>query len=129
MNRVLELALKFIKFCFVGASGVVVDFSVTYLLKDRAGWNKYVANSLGFLCAASSNWILNRLWTFQDTNPEVLVQYSKFVAISLIGLGLNNLVVFLLHSRMSWGFYTAKIGAVLAVTLWNFTANYLYTFR
>lgn len=42
---------QFIKFCVVGGSGVFVDFGVTYLCKEFLRLNKYVANSLGFLCA------------------------------------------------------------------------------
>ena len=42
---------QFIKFCVVGGSGVFVDFGVTYLCKEWLRLNKYLANSLGFLCA------------------------------------------------------------------------------
>ena len=123
-----ELGLKFVKFSAVGLSGVGVDFSVTWLVKEKAGWNKYLANSLGFLCAASTNYLLNRVWTFQDSNPEVMIQYTKFVGIAVLGLLLNNLVVYFLHDRRGWGFYTSKIAAILLVTVWNFSANYLWTF-
>ena len=61
---------QFFKFCVVGGSGVFVDFGVTYLCKERLKLNKYVANSLGFLCASTSNYILNRIWTFQNENPD-----------------------------------------------------------
>ena len=59
---------QFFKFCVVGGSGVFVDFGVTYLCKEWLKLNKYVANSLGFLCASTSNYILNRIWTFQNEN-------------------------------------------------------------
>ena len=48
---------QFFKFCVVGGSGVFVDFGVTYLCKEWLKLNKYVANSLGFLCASTSNYI------------------------------------------------------------------------
>ena len=38
---------EFIKFCVVGGSGVGVDFGITYLLKEKARINKYIANSAG----------------------------------------------------------------------------------
>lgn len=60
---------QFFKFCVVGGSGVFVDFGVTYLCKEWLKLNKYVANSLGFLCASTSNYILNRIWTFQNEIP------------------------------------------------------------
>ncbi|OQC33736.1 MAG: GtrA-like protein [Bacteroidetes bacterium ADurb.Bin057] len=49
--------LKFIKFCVVGASGMVVDFGVTWILKEKLKVNKYIANSTGFILAATSNYV------------------------------------------------------------------------
>ena len=54
--------LQFIKFCVVGGTGVVVDFGITFLFKEKLKLNKYIANSLGFMAAASTNYLLNRWW-------------------------------------------------------------------
>jgi len=122
------LLLKFVKFSLVGFSGVFVDFGITYIFKEKFSVNKYISNSLGFICAATSNYFLNRIWTFQSHDPAILLQYSKFFTISLIGLMLNNLVVFFIHQKGRINFYVSKIFAIALVTLWNFFANYLYTF-
>lgn len=58
--------LQFIKFCVVGGTGVVVDFGITFLFKEKLKLNKYIANSLGFMAAASTNYLLNRWWTFRS---------------------------------------------------------------
>ena len=50
-----ELIAKFIKFSVVGFSGLLIDFGTTWLLKERAGVQKYVANGIGFIIAASTN--------------------------------------------------------------------------
>jgi putative flippase GtrA len=121
--------LKFIKFCVVGFSGMILDFGLTWLLKERLRINKYVANSTGFIFAATSNYILNRLWTFQSENKQVTNEYLSFMLISLAGLALNNFVIFLLHDKLKLNFYIAKVGAVGVVTLWNFGMNYFFTFR
>lgn len=122
------LILKFLKFCAVGFSGMAVDFSATWLCKEKFGWNKYLSNSIGFILAATNNYIWNRLWTFQSTNTNIPVEYGKFFLISLIGLGINNLVVYLLHGKLKLNFYLAKIFAIGVVTAWNFVMNYLFTF-
>ncbi len=122
------LILKFLKFCVVGFSGMVVDFGVTWLCKEKFGWNKYVSNSLGFILAATNNYLWNRLWTFQSTNTNIPVEYGKFFLISIIGLVINNLVVYFLHGKMKLNFYLAKIFAIGVVTIWNFTMNYFFTF-
>lgn len=122
------LIVKFLKFCLVGFSGMVVDFGTTWLCKEKFEWNKYLSNTLGFVLAATNNYIWNRLWTFQSTSTEIPVEYGKFFLISAIGLGINNLVVYLLHGKLKLNFYLAKIIAVAVVTIWNFAMNYLFTF-
>jgi putative flippase GtrA len=127
--RVELLLLKFLKFCVVGASGMAVDFGTTWLLKEKIRINRYVANSCGFILAATSNYLLNRYWTFQSENGQIVTEYLTFVLISLVGLGINNLVVYLLSEKYRMNFYIAKLFAICVVTLWNFSMNYLITFR
>ena len=120
---------RFLKFCIVGGSGVVVDFGITYLAKEFLKLNKYVANSLGFICAATSNYILNRTWTFGSSDPDIAMQYLQFFGFSLVGLAINNLVIYLLHGRVKWNFYIVKLIATCVVTFWNFSMNYIFTFQ
>lgn len=120
--------LKFIKFCLVGGSGVFVDFGITYLCKEKVRINKYLASSIGFICAATSNYILNRIWTFSSNNPDVAHQYFRFIGFAFIGLLINNAVIYLLNGKLNWNFYFTKLIATGVVTIWNFTMNYLFTF-
>lgn len=119
---------KFFKFGVVGVTGTALDFSITFLGKEIFKWNKYVANSLGFLIASSSNFLLNRIWTFGSEDPNLMQQYMKFMMISLVGLALNNLFLYIFNDRMKYPFYPSKAAAVLIVMLWNFFGNYIYTF-
>ena len=122
------LVRKFIKFALVGFTGVFVDFGFTYLFKEKAKVQKYLANAFGFMIAASTNYVLNRVWTFQSENPQVLVEYSEFILISIIGLGLNTLILWMIVSRLRWNFYFSKLFAIGFVTIWNFLANAFITF-
>ena len=119
----LTILLRFIRFGIVGASGMVVDFGVTWLCKEKLRWNKYISNSLGFIFAATNNYIWNRLWTFQSTSDAVAREYTLFFIIALIGLGLNNGIIYLLHERLHLNFYLSKLIAIGCVTIWNFVMN------
>ena len=120
--------LKFRKFSAVGASGVLVNFSVTWFFKEICKLNRYFSNILGFIFAATTNYFLNRWWTFQSANTQVGTEYAKYFLISLAGLGIDTLTVYLLHSKLKWNFYLSKVFAVGAATLWNFFGNLLFTF-
>ncbi len=137
------LILKFVKFGIVGASGMVVDFGVLYLMRNVAGLPDLWANTISFTAAATSNYFLNRIWTFRSHEKQVGVEYAKFLLVSVIGLGINNGV--LLLSSLMWPelyngtisllgknieiFYLFKLLAIAITTLWNFFGNMLFTFR
>jgi putative flippase GtrA len=120
--------VKFLKFGIVGFSGVFIDFGTTYVCKEWLKIQKYIANSIGFTVAASSNYILNRVWTFKSQDPEIAKEYTEFIVISLVGLGIANLIVWLIHGRFKQNFYLSKLFAIGVVTIWNFFANYYITF-
>ena len=120
--------LRFLRFCVVGASGTAVDFGLTWLCKEILKIPKFVSNAIGFVVAATSNYILNRIWTWGSTSDQIGVEYIKFFGVSLVGLGLNTLILYLLHEKLHWGFYLSKVFATGVVMLWNFFANNYFTF-
>ena len=128
MLTLSSLLLRFLKFAVVGVSGTCSDFGLTWLLKEKAHLYKFIANAIGFVVAATSNYILNRVWTWQSLSPDIASEYLKFFCVSLLGLGLNTLILDLLHSKIHWNFYLSKVGATGVVMLWNFFANNFFTF-
>ena len=123
------LLFKLFKFCVVGFSGVFIDFSITWLLKEKVKINKYLANSTGFVLAATSNYFFNRIWTFHSQNQQIAIEYFSFISISLLGLGINNLIIYFLTEKLKLNFYLSKLFAIGVVTIWNFVMNYLITFK
>jgi putative flippase GtrA len=120
--------LKFVKFCIVGLSGIIVDFGITFLSKEILKIQKYISNALGFSIAATTNYMLNRVWTFHSHNPNVTVEFSRFFIIALIGLGINLLIVWAMSGKLKVNFYISKLVATFIVTAWNFLINAYYTF-
>jgi putative flippase GtrA len=130
------LLTKFVKFGIVGASGFVIHGGLLYLLRDVVGINQFVANIIGFVAAASSNYFLNRVWTFRSQEKQVAVEYLKFFIVSVVGLGINSGTLWLQSLLLpDWAaegdprFYILWIVAVAVTTLWNFFGNLLFTFR
>jgi len=120
--------LKFVKFCMVGFSGIFVDFGFTYFFKEVVKLQKYVANAIGFTVAASTNYFLNRVWTFHSQNPHVAQEFSRFFLIALIGLAINSAIIWLMNGKFKVNFYLSKLVATVIVTLWNFMINAYFTF-
>ena len=129
---------QFVCFCLIGGLGLVLDFAVTYLLKEKAKWQAYIANACGFILAATSNYILNRIWTFQSHSSAIAREYISFILVALVGLIFNTIILYLFAERIpipfvpqkgKFRFYAAKGIAIGLVTIWNFFMNYFITFR
>ena len=128
MELIPEFVLKFLKFGVVGASGLILDFGITYIGKDKLGIPKYLASAIGFCTAASSNFLLNRWWTFSDNNPEVAAQFTRFFLIAIVGLAIHTAIVWFAHQKKGINFFVAKAVGVGVVVGWNFAMNFWWTF-
>lgn len=119
---------QFFKFGVVGFSGLAIDFTITYLLKDQLLINQYWANAIGFALAVINNYLFNKFWTFKNRNNNHARQFIRFALIAIIGLGLNTLCILGLQ-QLHVPFYLAKFMAIAIVFLWNFKANATITFK
>jgi putative flippase GtrA len=121
--------IKFFKFGLVGFSGLVIDFSVTWICKEKLLFNKYLSNSFGFLFGVVNNYFLNKYFTFHNNDNHVATQFLSFLIISIIGFLLNTSFLYLLQKNTKINFYVCKVIVTVIVFVWNFTANSLYTFK
>lgn len=122
------ILLTFIKFSLVGVLGLVFDFGLTFLCKEKLKINKYISNTLGFTVAATSNWALNRIWTFHSTNPEILAEYLHYLCVSAMGLALSTITIWLLSDKARVNFYLSKAVGVIVTTVTTFIVNMFFTF-
>jgi putative flippase GtrA len=127
MSNIIDV--RFLKFGLVGLSGMVIDFSITWVCKEKLKLNKYISNSLGFCCAVSNNFLLNRYWTFEKTSQPFAPQFAIFAAVSLTGLLINNIFLYLLTKYTKSNFYILKLIVIGLVFFWNYFINFLFTFN
>jgi len=120
--------IQSIKYTVVGGTGTGINFGLTYWLKEKVRINAYIANSIGFGISITLNYILNRVWTFESDNPDILQEYGIFMTVAGTGLLLNHYCVYFLSTRYKINFYIAKLIAVTVVGMWNFFLNTFYTF-
>jgi putative flippase GtrA len=129
IQQLLPILYKFIMFGIIGCISMVLDFALTYLIKEKFKWNKYVANSISFCFVGFINFNLNRHFTFTDHTANYNIQLLKFFAVSSTGLVLNNLITYYFTEKREYNFYFSKLLATVIVIFWNFTMNKVFTFK
>jgi dolichol-phosphate mannosyltransferase len=120
--------MQLARFCAVGASGYVVNLAVYALLLDVANLHYRVAATGSFLVAASSNYALNRIWTFRNERGHIGIQGLRFFTVSGLVYGGNLLLLTaLVHGGL--GEIVGQAVAIVLVTPLNFLGNKLWSFR
>ena len=115
------------RFCAVGAVGYGINLAV-YALLLHAGLHYLLAATCSFLVAVTSNYTLNRHWTFRDRRAGVATQGMRFFVVSLASLGANLLALHVLIS-LGAGKLVGQAIAIVLVTPLNFVGNKLWSFR
>lgn len=127
------LAFQFLKFGIVGVSNTIIDFSLLNLLHFAFKVPVLLANTISFNCAIMNSFVWNKYWTFQNKEKNIGSQFIQFVIISLIGLGINNGIMYLsvnfLGSSAPLQLNLSKIFASIFSMTWNFLAYKKWAFR
>jgi dolichol-phosphate mannosyltransferase len=132
-NSVLFLS-KAGRFFTVGASGLLLNYVVSFLLSNGILANLWYleATMIGILCSLTSNFLLNKAWTFEDRNfsaNHTLKQFGLFVGMSSIGAILQLAMVYLLVHSGGIRYEFSLILAVAIASISNFLLNKKWTFR
>ena len=123
---------KAARFFTVGASGLAVNYAVSALLASGIGGLWYVhASALGIAASVSSNFVLNKAWTFEDRDfgwRRALSQYCRFGAFSSAGAAVQLGMVYWLVDAHGAEYPLALVAAIGTAALGNFLLNKRFTF-
>ncbi len=124
---------KAARFYTIGASGLGVNYLMSLLFVGGVSGLWYLhANIIGIIVSMTTNFILNKYWTFEDRNfstKKTFSQYGKFVGFSSLGALVQLAVVFSLVESNHIAYPIALILAVLTAAFSNFILNKKWTFK
>lgn len=121
---------QFTQYVLVGGLAFIVDISVLFLATEMAGLHYLISASIAFLAGLATNYLLCIVWVFdfRALNNKVH-EFIIFGAIGILGLLLNNLLMYLLTEHMGLHYLVSKIVAAIAILLFNFSLRRTLLFR
>jgi putative flippase GtrA len=134
LSRACGVYPQFARYLGIGVIATLVDWVIFYLLIVYAGVFYLLALATSYFASTALNFFMNRRYTFRNTYKRVHVQLAFFIAIAIVGLGLNETIVYGLAHLLPGGMTDAalmasRVIATLVVFLWNFALNKRITFR
>jgi len=119
---------QLIRFCVVGASGYLVNLVVFSVMVHELDLH-YVVAAIGAFCVAwTSNFVFNKFWTFQQHGLSAVQQGARYLAVSLVALGINLIILEALV-RTGLPEVPSQAIAIAAVMPVNFLLNRRWSFR
>lgn len=121
-----KLCLQLIKFGFVGGLCFIIDYGLLTLFTEVAGINYLISSAISFTISVLVNYLLSMRFVFEgreDVNrtSEMII----FVLLSIIGLGLNQLIMWLGVAIAGIYYLITKIFATFLVMIYNFITRKL----
>lgn len=119
--------MNFIKFLGVGGAATLLQYTILILLVEFDLAIPVVASAVGYALSSIFNYTLNYYLTFGST-AQHHVAATKFVAVAVVGLGINSGLIYLLNDVLSLHYIFAQILSTITVLLWNFFIHKHWTY-
>ncbi len=119
-----EMLLQFCRFASVGIISLAVDYGFMILLNETTEMGYFRACAFSYTISILVNYVLSMRYVFRAREDlSIAKTVSIFLTLSLIGLGLNQMSMWLLVDVLNIYYAMAKILAALMVTGYNFLSK------
>lgn len=128
-----HLIIQFLRYLVTGGLAFVVDFGLFALCLYVFDWHYLLANLMGLLAGLVINYMLSVAWVFNGCKrvleKKKSAEFAIFAIIGFVGVGLNQLCMFIMIDYLSWQEMLSKMIAAGIVLMWNFGGRKLLLFR
>ena len=122
-----KLFAQIIKFGFVGGTSFLIDAGILFLLTEFVGVHYLISGAISFTASVIYNYILSIKWVF-DAKEDVnkVQELAVFIGLSVIGLSLNQLFMWLFVDIFHIYYMLSKIIATAIVIVYNFVTRKIF---
>jgi putative flippase GtrA len=119
-----KTSIQFFRYIFVGGLAFLIDIGFLYILTNFFGYYYLISAAISFTLGLIANYLLSTHWVFNKHNLNNLtLEFSIFTVIGIIGLGLNELFIWVFTAELNIYYLTSKIFAAALILIWNFLAR------
>ena len=119
---------QIMKFGVVGGTAFLIDFGIMVLLTEYFGLNYLISSTISFCISVVYNYLLSIFWVFRIDKDKrgKSGTFLVFVLLSVIGLLLNELLMWTGTDMLGIAYMLTKIGATAIVMIYNFITRKLF---
>lgn len=118
--------LQLIKFAIVGVIAAFVDVGVLIALKELMNVDVLLASAISFCVSVTVNYILSMSFVFKGKKQSKLKEFIIFVFLSVGGLCLNQIILWIGVNFTSIYYLIVKFLAMIIVPIYNFITRKIF---
>lgn len=129
-NQTDRTHIQFFRYIFVGGAAFIVDFVSLFVFTDIIGVYYLISAAIAFILGLIANYILSISWVFNKrTLDNIWSEFTIFAVIGILGLGLNEIIIWFFTDYIGLFYLFSKIIAAALILFWNFFARKFTLFR
>ena len=119
-----KTSVQLFKYGFVGGIAYCVDFGSLIFLTEVVKIHYLISAAIAFILGLLTNYAISILWVFpKRTLANKRVEFLIFSIIGLVGLGLNEVIIWVFTEFIHYHYLISKILSTVVVFFWNFIAR------
>lgn len=121
-----KLFKQLFRFGVVGFTAFLIDAGVLYVLTEYLHVYYLVSSVISFIVSLAYNYVLSIFWVFDVKKKQTYKEVLLFAILSVIGLGVNQLVMYLGVDLLNIHYMLCKIIATIIVMVYNFITRKIF---
>ncbi|MDO4287879.1 MAG: GtrA family protein [Eubacterium sp.] len=128
MNKLIQFLkserfAEIFRFAVNGGVSFVVDYAVLFILTEFFDVNYLISSGISFTLSVIVNYLICVLWVFKNVKKNDTKTVVLFVGSSVIGLLINQVLMWFFVEITGLYYMIAKIIATIIVMIWNYVAK------
>lgn len=122
-----KLFKQIIRFGIIGGLAFLIDYALLYICTDIIGIHYLISSIISFTVSVIFNYILSIKWVFEvDERTDPKRNFLLFIIFSVIGLGINEVIMYVGVTMWEIYYMLVKIFATFIVMIFNFITRKIF---
>lgn len=122
-----QILVQFLKFSIVGITAFLIDYGLFLLMAYVLGVFYIAASTVSFIISTVYNYAMSMRYVFQGKETQTAMQqFAIFFVLSLVGLALNQLFLWVCVSPLGIAEWLGKLAATFLVMIYNFITRKIF---